>query len=132
MQIERRADRVCAAFLLERELFERGHSTRFDGEVSGVINAGAFVRFGGELGDVYEGFVPARTMRGERFELNETETALVGGRTGREVRFGDPITVSVSGVEAAAGPHRPGRGPMSSLGVRSAADWPPLMRQARP
>lgn len=103
MQIERRADRVCAAFLLERELFERGHSTQFEGEVSGVINAGAFVRFGGELGDVYEGFVPARTLRGERFDLNETETALVGGRTGREVRFGDPMTVTVSGVEAARG-----------------------------
>ena len=73
-----------------------GIPTQFEGEVSGVINAGAFVRFGGELGDVYEGFVPARTLRGERFELNETETALVGGRTGREVRFGDPMTVTVS------------------------------------
>ena len=103
MKIERRADSVCAAFLLERELFERGHSTHFEGEVSGVINAGAFVRFGGELGDVYEGFVPARTLRGERFDLNETETALVGARTGREVRFGDPMTVSVTGVEAARG-----------------------------
>jgi ribonuclease R len=103
MQIERRADRVCAAFLLERELFERGHSTTFEGEISGVINAGAFVRFGGELGDVYEGFLPARTLRGERFDLNETETALVGGRTGREVRFGDSITVGVTGVEAARG-----------------------------
>ena len=103
MRIERRADRVCAAFLLERELFERGHATRFEGEISGVINAGAFVRFAGELGDVYEGFVPARTLRGERFELNETETALVGRRTGREVRFGDPIAVAVTGVDAPRG-----------------------------
>ncbi len=45
-----------------------------------MIGAGAFVRFAGELGDVYEGFVPARRIRGERFELNETETALVGRR----------------------------------------------------
>ena len=103
MQIERRADRVCAAFLLERELSERGHTAQFDGEVSGVINAGAFVRFVGELGDVYEGFVPARTLRGERFELNETETALVGLKTGRELRFGDPISVAVSRVEAPRG-----------------------------
>ena len=103
MKIERSADRVCAAFLLERELFERGHSTKFEGEVSGVINPGAFVRFKGELGDVYEGFVPARTLRGERFELNETETALVGSKTGREVRFGDPITVRVAGVDAPRG-----------------------------
>ena len=34
----------------------------FEGEVSGVIRAGAFVAFGGELGEVYEGFVPARAM----------------------------------------------------------------------
>jgi len=103
MRIERRADRVCAGFLLERELFERGWETPFDGEVSGLVGAGAFVRFGGELGDVYEGFVPARSFHGERFDLNEAETALVGGRTGREVRLGDPITVTVHSVEPARG-----------------------------
>jgi len=27
-----------------------------------VIGAGAFVRFGGQLGDVYEGLLPARVM----------------------------------------------------------------------
>jgi len=103
MKIERRADSVCAAFLLERELFERGIGTRFTGEVSGVINAGAFVRFAGELGDVYEGFLPARVLPGERFDLNETETALVGRRSGRAVGFGDPIEVKVTSVEAARG-----------------------------
>jgi ribonuclease R len=103
MQIERRADRICAAFLLERELFEEGWQSRFNGEVSGLIGAGAFVRFRGKLGDVYEGFLPARTLRGERFDLNETETALVGRKTGREVRFGDPLEVAVTGVEAARG-----------------------------
>ncbi len=103
MKIERMADRVCAAFLLERELFGRGWKTCFEGEVSGVINAGAFVRFTGQLGDVYEGFVPARTLRGERFNLNETESALVGQKTGRQVRFGDPMRVTVTGVEAARG-----------------------------
>ena len=64
MRIERDADDVCAAFLLERELRERGRETSFEGEVSGVIRAGAFVAFGGELGDVYEGFLPARRLRG--------------------------------------------------------------------
>ncbi len=103
MRIERRADRVCAAFLLERELFENGWKQRFDGEVSGLVGAGAFVRFNGELGDVYEGFVPARELRGERFDLNETETALVGRRTGRAVRLGDPLAVTVNSVEAARG-----------------------------
>jgi ribonuclease R len=103
MVIERDADKICASFLLERELFERGWQRPFDGEVSGVIAAGAFVRFGGELGDVYEGFVPARRLRGERFELNETETALVGTKTGRTVSLGDPLSVLVEGVEAPRG-----------------------------
>jgi len=103
LRIERRADRVCSAFLLERELRENGWRQSFDGEVSGLVGAGAFVRFAGELGDVYEGFLPARTLRGERFERNETETALVGGRTGRQVRMGDPVSVTVTSVEAARG-----------------------------
>jgi ribonuclease R len=102
-RLERDADDVCAAFLLERELFERGWESGFEGEVSGVIGAGAFVRFGGELADVYEGFLPMRAVRGERFELNETETALVGGRSGREIRLGDPIDIRVDAVEAPRG-----------------------------
>ena len=81
-RVERDADDICAAYLLQRELDERGVETEFEGEVSGVIRAGAFVRFGGELGDVYEGFLPARTMGDERFELNETETALAGRESG--------------------------------------------------
>jgi ribonuclease R len=101
--IERDADQLCAAFLLERELFEAGHDREFAGEVSGVIGPGAFVRFGGELGDVFEGFMPARRLGGERFELNATETAIVGTRTGRTVRLGDPVDVRVTGVEAPRG-----------------------------
>lgn len=103
IKLERRADKLCASFLLERELFESGWKQRFDGEISGVIGAGAFVRFGGKLGDVYEGFLPARRLRGERFELNEQETAIVGSRTGRALRLGDPVAVTVESIEAARG-----------------------------
>jgi ribonuclease R len=103
-KIERDADDVCAAYLLERELAERGEETTFEGEVSGVVRSGAFAGFGGELGDVYEGFVPARTIGGdERFELSETETALVGRDSGATIRLGDPISVRISGVEAPRG-----------------------------
>jgi ribonuclease R len=101
MRIERSADDVCAAFLLERELRQRSPDVEFEGEVSGVIPAGAFVAFAGELGDVYEGFLPARRLAGGRLQLNETETALVG-RDSR-LRLGDPLAVRVSGVEAARG-----------------------------
>ena len=39
-RLERDADDVCASFLLQRELFERGPDTRFEGEVSGVVGGG--------------------------------------------------------------------------------------------
>ena len=104
MKIEREGDDICAAYLLERELRKRGgEEVEFDGEVSGVIRSGAFARFGGELGDVYEGFVPARTIGTERFELNETETGLAGQESGRTISLGDPIRVAVTRVETARG-----------------------------
>ena len=104
MRVERAADDICAAFLLERERAERGREAAYAGEVSGVIRSGAFIAFGGELGDVYEGFLPARRMPGDFYELNATETALVGRRdSGRVLRLGDPVSVTVSGVEAPRG-----------------------------
>jgi ribonuclease R len=103
-RLERDADDVCAAFLLERELFDRSWQTEFEGEVSGVVGAGAFVRFGGELADVYEGFLPARDWGGrEYYALDETETALVGRKSGKRLRIGDPVTVRVTSVEKARG-----------------------------
>jgi ribonuclease R len=103
-RLERDADSVCACFLLQRELFERGPDTRFEGEVSGVVGAGAFVRFGGTLADVYEGFLPARRIGGrERYELDATETMLVGTSGGGAIRIGDPVRVGVDRVEAPRG-----------------------------
>ncbi|MGN6814837.1 MAG: RNB domain-containing ribonuclease [Solirubrobacterales bacterium] len=102
-QIERGADDVCAAFLLERELGERGLDTVFEGEVSGVIRSAAFVSFKGELGDTYEGMLPARLLPGERYELDRAEVALVGRGSGRRINLGDPISVRVAGVDAPRG-----------------------------
>jgi ribonuclease R len=59
-----------------------------------VIGSGLFARFGG----LFEGFVPARRLPGEFFELNETGTALVGRRSGRRYRLGDPIDVRVESI----------------------------------
>jgi ribonuclease R len=103
LQIERHADDVCAAYLLERELGERGLDAVFEGEVSGVIRSAAFVAFGGELGDVYEGMLPARRLPGEYYKLDEAEVALVGRESGARVRLGDPISVRVAGVDAPRG-----------------------------
>lgn len=102
-RLERDADDICAAFLLERELFERGWKQTFEGEVSGVIGAGAFVTFGGELGEGYEGLIPVRKMRGDRFDLNPEETALIGGKSGKAFRFGDPVRVTVERIDGPRG-----------------------------
>jgi ribonuclease R len=103
-KIERDADDVCAAYLLERELGERGLDAEFDGEVSGVIRAGAFVAFGGELGDVYEGMLPARTLPGGRYELDRQEVTLRGsGEGATALRLGDPVRVRVTGVDSERG-----------------------------
>ncbi len=103
IKVERDADDVCAGFLLERELFERGRETAFAGEVSGVIGAGVFVSFAGERSDIYEGFLPARRIRGDRYEINDVESALIGTRSGRRLGYGDRIEVRVDSVEAPRG-----------------------------
>ena len=102
-KIEHEADDVCAAYLLERELGERGLDARFEGQVSGVIRAGAFVSFAGELGDAYEGMLPARTLPGERYELDRAEVKLETRGSGPTLRLGDPISVRVTGVDTARG-----------------------------
>ncbi|HEY7561060.1 MAG TPA: RNB domain-containing ribonuclease [Gaiellaceae bacterium] len=92
--IEYRADELCLAWFLERRLFEEGWDATFEGEVIGAIPSGIFVRFDG----VFEGYVPARRLPGDYFELNTLGTALVGRRTGRAYRLGDPIEVAVAEV----------------------------------
>ncbi|MDQ5835028.1 MAG: RNB domain-containing ribonuclease [Actinomycetota bacterium] len=101
MQIERAADDICLAFLLERRLAEADPSDPpvFSGEVMGLIEKGAFVRFGDEG---FEGLLPARRMRGW-WELNELSTALVADGSGRELRLGDRVEVTVERVETARG-----------------------------
>ncbi len=102
MAIERDADDVARAFLLERFLFEAGdRAAELDGEVVGVIGAGAFVAFGDRL--AFEGMLPVRRMRGDWWELNEQETMLVGARSGNAVRLGDPIRVQVGQIDAVRG-----------------------------
>jgi len=99
MSVERAADDVARAFLLERELFERGWEQDFEGEVTGVIGAGAFVVFG----DGHEGMLPVRKLRGEWWELNEEGTILEGTRSGAAIRIGDPVRVQVDRVDTARG-----------------------------
>ncbi len=97
--IERRADGICAASYLADQLRddrEREH----DGEITGLIGAGLFVRFS----DAFEGFLPSRRLdAGDRFEPNELGTALVGQGNRRRFRLGDPLRVVVTEIDAPRG-----------------------------
>jgi ribonuclease R len=98
MKIERSADDVARCFLLERELFERGWHTEWDGEVIGLIDAGAFVWFEG-----HQGLLPVRRLGGDWWELNELATMLVGSDSDRTLRLGDAVRVQVERVDAPRG-----------------------------
>jgi ribonuclease R len=93
-QVEYLADEICLAWLLDDTLFTRGWEEPWEGEIIGVIGSGLFVRFG----EVFEGFLPARRLPGEFFELNPTGTALVGRRSGRAFRLGDAAEVRVESI----------------------------------
>jgi ribonuclease R len=102
MVIERDADDIARCFLLERELFEQGRETEFDGEIVSLIGAGAFVEFG----DGYEGMLPVRRLgggRGEWWELDEHGVILHATKSGAQLKLGDPVRVMVERVEAPRG-----------------------------
>jgi ribonuclease R len=103
MVIERDADRIAQCFLLERDLFENGFDRELQGEVTGLVGSGAFVRFGdpGTAG-THEGFLPVRKIPGGWWELNEAGTILLSDEGGA-IRIGDPAAVRVERVETARG-----------------------------
>ena len=102
MAIERDADDVARCFLLERALVDGGdRGAVFEGEVVGLIGAGAFVSFG--EGGEYEGMLPVRRLRGDWWELNEEGTILVGSRSGGAIRLGDSVAVRVGRIDAPRG-----------------------------
>jgi ribonuclease R len=105
MMIERDADDIASCFLLSRTLSDAGglgsSGAEFDGEVVGLIGAGAFVAFG-DYGQ-FQGMLPVRKLRGDWWELNEQGTVLVGTRNGGAIRLGDTISVRVGGIDEARG-----------------------------
>ena len=98
-EIEYAADALCLAWLLESRLFESGWDAGFGGEIIGLVGSGLFARFD----EVFEGFLPARRLPDDYFELNPLGTALVGRRGGATFRLGDPIEVRVVDIRRGEG-----------------------------
>jgi len=104
MDVERTADRIARAFLLERTLLrERRLGRALDGEVTGVAAAGAFVRFGLDEAEAFEGLLPVRLLGDDWWEPDELGVMLTGSRSGATVRIGDPIRVRVERIEPERG-----------------------------
>jgi ribonuclease R len=97
--IEYKADEICVAWLLERRLFQLGWDAPLDGEITGAIASGLFVRFD----EVFEGYLPVRLLSGDYYELDPLGVALVGRRSGRSYRLGDRISVHVERIEKPIG-----------------------------
>jgi ribonuclease R len=130
-RLEQDADAVALCFLLDQRLQDEGWEREFVGEVVGLVGGGLFVRFG----EVFEGFLSSRRLGGERFEVSEHETALIGEATGRRYRLGDAVAVKVERVDrlrgkvdlvpALGGPERPLTGRNRTSARRSTGARPP-------
>ena len=98
-RVERRADDVCAAFLLQDLLARRGWDTPVEGEVTGLIDAGLFVTFE----EVFTGFLPSRRLEDDHYRADPLGVALIGSDTGSRIRLGDTIGGRVVRVEPLRG-----------------------------
>jgi ribonuclease R len=99
VDLERRADRICAALLLERQLRDGDWTEVFAGEVTGLISQGVFVRFA----SAFEGFLPARALSGGELVLDEFETGLIDGNGRHLLRLGTRCDVRVAEIEPLRG-----------------------------
>jgi ribonuclease R len=97
MTIERDADDVASCFALEGLLHERGHELRFEGEITGLISAGAFVAFGPEhaqdkgqpgAAPPFEGMLPVRSL--SSLAGTAAREGGPGARDDRSARAGRP------------------------------------------
>ena len=98
--LERRADRICLAFLLMERL-RRDPDEAFAGEVTGIGEGGAFVAYGPEL--AFDGYLPARRIEGDWWRADPLGVMLVGDESGRRIAVGDPVTVRVVEVNPLRG-----------------------------
>ena len=123
--VERRADDICAAFLLQDRLNADGWDASREGRVTGLIDAGLFITFE----EIFTGFLPSRALEDDHYRADPLGVALVGDGSGRRIRIGDTLEVRVVRIEPlrgriqlepATGPGRRGRpAPLGSRARRA-------------
>jgi ribonuclease R len=97
-RLERRGDALAIARYLADRIRDDPRES-FAGEVTGLVGSGVFVRFGA----LYEGFLPARTLALDYYELGPLEVSLIGRTSGHAIRLGDRMDVCVERIDAPRG-----------------------------
>ena len=97
-RFERQAQKIAVAHLLHDRL-QAGELGELAGEVTGLTSSGLFVRIDGAA----EGYLPARRLARDWYDLSPLQTALVGRSSGHRIALGDQIAVVVDLVEPALG-----------------------------
>lgn len=97
--IERRADDICAAFLLRDRLDAGGWDAPVEGRVTGLIDAGLFITFD----EVFTGFLPSRRLEDDHYRADPLGVSLIGDASGRRIRVGDTLDVRVVRIEPLRG-----------------------------
>ncbi len=69
----------------------------FEGVISGVMNFGMFV----ELPNTIEGLIHVSNLTDDHYQYHERHLALIGDRTGKVYRIGDPVEIEVVDVNMA-------------------------------
>jgi len=97
--LERRADRMCLAYLLAQSMQGDAWDRPRDGEVTGVGQSGLFITFD----EAFDGFLPFRHMPDDHYMPDEFSAEAVGEDTGRRFRLGDAVRVRVHDIEPLRG-----------------------------
>ena len=97
--LERRADRMCLAYLLAGSLGGDAWERPRDGEVTGIGPSGLFITFD----EVFDGFLPFRLMHDDHYVPDPLDSQVVGDDTGRRIRLGDPLRVRLHDIQPLRG-----------------------------
>lgn len=71
----------------------------FEGKVSGVTGFGVFVTLDPALG--VEGLIRFTELKDDHYHFQEDTLSLLGSRSGKQIRLGDPMKVKIAAADAA-------------------------------
>lgn len=80
------------------EYMEKHIGEEYEGIVSSVVSFGMFI----QLPNLVEGLVKLDTLKDDRYNYDEITFALIGQRTKKTYRLGDPVKVRVTGASKEA------------------------------